>query len=314
MKVANAKTALKVLVSSMVLLGGLGQVAHADAPAANPDTVFAGTGAEGTLTGNIGVYSKYVLRGITQTYNPTYDGSGPESDTPAVQGGVDYVLKNGLYLGYWFSSLGYSYAALNPDTNGKHSQNSFENDFYGGYTGTIGDSGIGYTLGGTIYVYQPGWASTGYETKLGVSYKEVSLTAQTLLNDVTFGNKKDTYFLATWTHALPKDFTFTGQVGAYLYGKHGKYINSTNASTDPNPACVPTGTCYAYKGGYTNEDGSPSTTDKAKTFAFRHLTLGISHPLPITGATWGLQYIIGGDNRFGVHQANTLVGSVGLTF
>ncbi len=309
MKVANAKTALKVLVSSMVLLGGLGQVAHAaDAPA----PALAGTAFEGNLTGNVGVYSKYILRGITQTYNPTYDGSGPEQDAPAVQGGLDYVMKNGLYVGYWFSTLGYSYAALNPESNGKHGQNSFENDFYGGYTGTVGD--VGYTIGGTVYVYQPGWESTGFETKLGLSYKEVGITAQTLLNDVTFGNKKDTYFLATWTHALPRDFTFVGQAGAYYYGKHGKFINSNSASKDPNPACITGGPCYAYLQGFTNEDGSASTTDKAKTFAFRHLTLGVTHPLPIAGGTWGLQYIIGGENRFGVKQANVLVGSLGLTF
>ena len=297
MKVANAKTAtLKVLVSSMVLLAGLGQVAHADAPAANPDTVFAGTGYEGTLTGNIGVYSKYILRGITQTYDATYDKSGPEQDSAAVQGGVDYVLKNGFYAGYWFSTLGYSYAALNPNSNGKHTQNSFENDFYGGYTGNIGDTGIGYTLGGTIYVYQPGWASTGYETKVGLSYKEVGVTAQTLLNDVTFGNSGDTYFLATWTHPLPKDFTFTGQLGAYAYSKHGDFIDSNN----PNKT--------GYHSGYVNGK------DKAKSFQFRQATFGLSHPLPITGATWGIQYIVGGDNRYGLKQANTLVGSLGLTF
>jgi len=127
-------------------------------------------------------------------------------------------------------------------------------------------------------VYTPGWASTGYETKLGLSYGEVSVTAQTLLNDVTFGNTGDTYYLATWTHALPKDFTFTGQVGLYTYGKKGDYINSTKAD---KPGFNP-----AYP------DGNPD----AKTFAFRHVTLGLSHPLPIKGGTWGLQYIVGGDN------------------
>ncbi|HEY4713402.1 MAG TPA: TorF family putative porin, partial [Aquirhabdus sp.] len=85
MKAAIVKTAtLKTLVSSLVLLGGLSQVAHADA---NPNLVQAGTSLEGNLTGNIGVYSKYVLRGIT---------NAPEQDGAAVQGGVDYVLKNGF--------------------------------------------------------------------------------------------------------------------------------------------------------------------------------------------------------------------------
>ena len=302
MKAAIVKSAtLKALVSSLVLLGGLSQVVHAED--ANPNLVLAGTALEGNLTGNIGVYSKYILRGITQTYGTTYDGSGPEQDTPALQGGVDYVLKNGFYAGYWFSTLGYNAASFNPSSNNKHStQNSVESDIYGGYTGTIGSTGIGYTVGGTVYVYNPGWASTGYETKLGLSYGEVAFTAQTLLNDVTWGNSKDTYLLATWTHALPKDFTFVGQVGAYYYGEHGEFFNSDNPADG------------SFMQGFQNVDGSPSTTDKAKTFAFRHVTLGVTHALPFKGGTWGMQYIVGGQNRFGVRQDNQIVGSLGMTF
>ena len=283
MKTAILKTAtLTALVSSMAIMG----VAYADEPAANPNTVMAGTPYEGTLTGNINVYSKYILRGITQTYGPLLasgakGSDGPEMDSPALQGGLDYVLTNGLYVGYWFSTLGYSYASLNPDASGKHSQNSTESDIYGGYTGTLGTSGIGFTLGGTVYVYTPGWESTGYETKVGLSFGEVGVTAQTLLNDVTWGNEGDTYFLATWTHALPKDFTFIGQVGAYAYKKDGQFFAETPDST---------------------------------SFGFRHATVALSHPLPIKGGTWGVQYIVGGDNRYGVKQDNQIVGSLGLTF
>lgn len=255
---------LKALVSSLVLVAGFSQVAHADD--ANPNLVQAGTAFEGNLTGNIGVYSKYILRGITNV---------PEHDSPAVQGGVDYVLKNGFYAGYWFSTLGYSADLPNPR------QNSVESNFVGGYTGTIGSTGIGYTVGGTIYVYTPGWESTAYETKLGLSYGSASVTAQTLLNDVTFGNKGDTYILASYSYALPKDFTLTGQVGAYSYKKDGEFLPETAAS---------------------------------KGFAFRHATVALSHPLPIKGGTWGLQYIVGGDDRYGVDQDNAIVGTLGLTF
>jgi len=293
MKFLNVKrgTALALSIAA-ITTGLLGSMAHAEDT--DPNLVLAGTSYAGDVTGHIDVVSKYILRGITQTYTTKYDNSGPESDQPAVQGGLDYNLKNGLYVGYWFSSLGYSYASLNPNASGKHNQNSVENDFYAGYNGKIGD--VGYTLGGTMYVYEPGWNSTGFETKLGLNYGEVAVTAQTLLNDVTFGNVGDTYFVGTWTHALPKDFTFTAQVGAYLYNKHGDYIDST----DP--------TKPGYHSGY---DGG---SDKAKTFAFRQATLGLTHPLPIKGATWGVQYIFGGDNRYGVQQGNQLVGSLGLTF
>lgn len=230
------------------------------------------------LTGNINVASSYVLRGITESYNPTYDNSGPESDSPVVYGGLDYSTDSGFYVGYWFSTIGYSYANLNPNAS-KDYKNSIEHDLYAGYNGKFGE--LGYTAGATIYYYEPGWESNGYETKLGLSYGPLSVTAQTLLNDVTFGNKGDTYILSTYTHALPKDFTFTGQLGYYFYKKDGDFVPETAAS---------------------------------KSSAFRHLTLGISHPLGATGATMGLQYIIGGDNRYGLNQDNALVGTLGMTF
>lgn len=236
------------------------------------------TPAHAGLTAHVDVVSKYILRGITQTYNSTYDASGPESDGPAVQGGVDYVADNGFYVGYWFSTLGYSYSSCcSPDKPADKGQNSTEHDFYAGYNGKFGS--VGYTVGGTIYYYDPGYESLGYETKLGLTFGSLSLTAQTLLNDVTYGNAGDTYWLASYSTALPKDFTFTGQLGIYTYEKEGDFISGTTESA-----------------------------------AFRHLTLGVTHPVGTTGATWGLQYIIGGDNRFGVSQANQLVGSLAVAF
>lgn len=243
-----------------------------------------------TVTGNIGVVSKYILRGITQTYNATYDNSGPEMDSPALQGGLDYVHPSGFYAGYWFSTIGYSYEHLDPDSD-KTSRNSFENDFYAGYNGKYGD--IGYSVGGTLYYYLPGWESTGFETKVSMSYKDFGISAQTLLNDVTFGNQGDTYILATYTHKLPRDFTFTGSLGYYLYGKDGEFYPETVTVT--------------------RDDGSTYDVT-GKSGAFRHLTLGVTHPLGATGATMGLQYIVGGDNRYGLKQENTIVGSVGFTF
>ncbi len=254
----NKMNALKPLMGAMLLAASASS--------------FAG------LTGNINVASSYVLRGITETYNSTYDNSGPESDSPVVFGGLDYSTDDGFYVGYWFSTIGYSYADLNPNKS-KNYKNSIEHDLYGGYTGKVGE--VGYTVGATMYYYEPGWESTGYETKLGLSYGPLSVTAQTLLNDVTYGNKGDTYFLGTYTHPLPKDFTFTGQVGYYLYKKDGDFVPELPES---------------------------------ESSAFRHLTLGISHPLGATGATMGLQYVIGGENRYGVNQDNALVGTIGMTF
>lgn len=49
---------------------------------------------EHSLTGNVGVVSQYVFRGLSQT-----DGK------PAVQGGFDYAHASGFYLGTWLSNI-----------------------------------------------------------------------------------------------------------------------------------------------------------------------------------------------------------------
>ena len=47
--------------------------------------------AHAELTGNIGVVSKYVLRGIT---------NNTQNNTATVQGGFDYAHSSGVYVGY----------------------------------------------------------------------------------------------------------------------------------------------------------------------------------------------------------------------
>ncbi|MFO8024734.1 TorF family putative porin [Thiohalophilus sp.] len=70
--------------------------------------------AQGELSGNLGVTSNYIWRGVTQT-----------DDQAAVQGGVDYTHDANLYAGVWTSNYG----------NG----NGYELDLYGGYRGRVGD-------------------------------------------------------------------------------------------------------------------------------------------------------------------------------
>ncbi|MDQ5889386.1 MAG: hypothetical protein QG667_2681, partial [Pseudomonadota bacterium] len=119
----------------------------------------------------------------------------------------------------------------------------------------------------------------------------VSATAQTLLHDVTFGNKGDTYWLATYTHALPQDFTATASLGWYTYDKQGRDIDS-------KALCVSAG----------KDEGC------AVSNAFRHFIVGVSKPFGKTGASWGMQYIFAGKNRFDQQQDNQLVGSLTYAF
>lgn len=291
-----------VYLSLLSLLSG-GVAVAADAPPAEAKPPY-------TVTGHVDLVSRYYLRGATKTYGngPALGNQGadaPESDRPALQWGADFVHTNGLYLGYWGSMINYSYKQLGKSyseaiTDFQKSK-SIENDFYGGYNGTLGD--FGYTVGGTYYYYINGEASNALETKLGVSYGPVTLAAQTLLADTVWGNKGDTYWTAVYTQALPYDLSFTANFGFYTYKKEGKYLGTVDTRTGTacaaNEAFVVNG-CYAG----TRPTGS----------AFRHLILGISQPIGSTGLTWGAQAIIPGKNRYDIKQSSRLGLSISYGF
>lgn len=85
-----------------------------------------------SFTGNVGVFSDYRFRGLSQTMQ-----------RPALQGGFDYAHRSGFYLGNWNSNVS---SAVYPNAN-------LEMDFYGGYKPTFGDIGLDV---GFIYYFYPG--------------------------------------------------------------------------------------------------------------------------------------------------------------
>lgn len=92
-----------------------------------------------TFTGNVGVVSNYVFRGISQS-----------AGKPALQGGFDYAHSSGLYAGTWASNV--SWVADNYWSAASSASNSLEIDIYGGYKGAItGD--LGFDLGLITYNY-----------------------------------------------------------------------------------------------------------------------------------------------------------------
>ena len=265
-----------------------------------------------TLTAHIDLVSRYVLRGATSTYgNSTPLGNAgadaPESSKGAVQWGVDWVHESGWSLGYWASTVNYSYRQLGRSYGDRsitafQRGKSIENDFYGAYTGKIvGD--LGYTVGLTGYYYVNGKNANALETKVGLSYGPVSFNAQTLLDDVVWGNKGDTYWTLVYTAPLPHDITFTATLGAYTYRKEGKYLGTTD--TLNGTSCGP-GAAFVVNGCYAGNTPVGS--------AFRHLTLALSAPIPGTPLTASAQWIVGGDNRFGVRQKNQWLASVAYGF
>lgn len=100
--------------------------------------VFAQATPSYSLSGNLGITSNYIFRGITQT-----------GGKPAVQGGFDFSHESGLYAGTWLSNISWL------EDFGAYSHSSLEWDFYAGFKRNIGDSDFYYDLS-TIYYYYAG--------------------------------------------------------------------------------------------------------------------------------------------------------------
>ena len=152
---------------------------------AAPSFVFAADAAPApdlTVAYNIGLYSQYIFRGLTQT-----------DRGPAVQGGVDLTHSSGFYLGAWASNISW---LRDKNTNlGDGSPYSsggrLEIDVYGGYRYTFAN-GVGIDLGALQYIYAGGksagrqgdWASA-YTTELygALSYGWVQAKISSVVSD-----------------------------------------------------------------------------------------------------------------------------------
>lgn len=181
-------------------------------------------------------------------------------------------------VGYWASMINYSYQQLGRSYSDRgitdfRRDKSIENDFYGAYSGKLAGD-LGYKVGMTAYYYINGKHANAFETKAGLSYGPFSLNAQTLLNDVGWGNTGDTYWTLVYSTVLPYQVTFTSTLGAYTYNRQSKYLGSVDTLTGiacgPHAAFVVNG-CYP--------GNSPSRG------GFRHLTLVLSAPIPGTPVT-----------------------------
>jgi uncharacterized protein (TIGR02001 family) len=117
---------MKKLVHALVLTGLVGVPALAVAAEESPHK----------LSANVGLYSDYVFRGISQT-----------GGDPAIQGGLDYTHSSGFYLGTWASNVGWI-----EDFQGYDSGN-MEIDLYGGFRGNIGKSDFTFDVGAIQYWY-----------------------------------------------------------------------------------------------------------------------------------------------------------------
>src|SRR4029453_8356894 len=104
---ASARFRKSMLAAALGMLFAQSALAQTPAPAPPP---------EQTITANVGLFSEYLFRGISQT-----------AGKPAVQGGFDYAHSSGFYLGTWGSNVSLL------EGFGADSRSSLGWDLYGGY-------------------------------------------------------------------------------------------------------------------------------------------------------------------------------------
>ncbi|MBY0440408.1 MAG: TorF family putative porin [Burkholderiales bacterium] len=175
-----------------------------------------------TFTGNVGLFSQYIFRGLTQT-----DGK------PALQGGFDYSHASGFYAGLWGSNV--SWLTDSAAYNG--GSYSVEIDTYLGFKMPVGD--FTFDVGFLRYNYPGRVPPTGLaagtakadtnEVYAAVTWKFATLKYSYSLGD-TFGvdNARGSDFLDL-TATLPlgsSGFNLIGHVGRQTY----EGPNSANAA------------------------------------------------------------------------------------
>src|SRR4030065_1019634 len=142
--------------------------------------------AHADLTGNIGVYSKYVLRGMT---------NNAENDGTTVEGGLDWSHSSGLYLGYWGSNLDYGATRTSTTNTG------FENDIYGGFKFKAGPVDI--NLGVIYYAYTQALDSDAPEAVVAAGFGPVTIGAKHPNQDVAWRHTRDTHLTADYAPDPP---------------------------------------------------------------------------------------------------------------
>jgi uncharacterized protein (TIGR02001 family) len=198
-------------------------VAQSAAPAAAAPT------PEHTVTGNVGLFSEYRFRGISQTFAK-----------PAIQGGFDYSHSSGIYLGNWNSNV--SSGAGFPGGN-------IEMDVYGGWKKSWDDWGLDV---GFIYYYYPGTnaglapasftnprtgkVNTGLvdnkEIYIGGSWKWLSAKYYYAVDDYFNlpGTKGSNYLDVSATYDLGAGWGLVGHVGSFRLKGWSVGTAATNAN------------------------------------------------------------------------------------
>jgi uncharacterized protein (TIGR02001 family) len=223
-----------LLVTSLLAALGAPAVSNAQtAPAADKPAAAPEAKSPHTITGNVGLVSQYVFRGLSQT-----------NGKPAIQGGLDYSHASGFYAGTWLSNISW-YTDQNaniasapvslaspgsvgaPYTPNRSNAASLEWDFYGGYKGSFAGDWT-YDIGALRYYYPGRFENVGAyrnpdttEVYGAIGYKWVSLKYSKAISTYTFGvneSKGASYLDLSASAPLGESgFTLLAHVGRQEY-------------------------------------------------------------------------------------------------
>lgn len=137
----------KLLLAALGAMFALPVLAEDAAATKHKEDVHVIPASAHTVTGNVGLFSQYIYRGLTQT-----------NEKPALQGGFDYAHSSGLYAGVWGSNVSWvsdpcsgtiAPAAL---AAGNCGSASLELDTYAGFKGGFAGD-FSYDIGFLRYNY-----------------------------------------------------------------------------------------------------------------------------------------------------------------
>ena len=214
-----------------------------------------------TLTGNAGIFSQYIFRGLKQT-----------NGKPAFQGGFDYAHESGFYAGTWMSNISWlkenaSNAVAGTVQGTYGGGGSLEADFYGGYKMGLAED---VTLDlGTLYYYYPG---------------DLNRAAQVAFPGLVSADTWEIYLAPSWKWLSAK---YSYGVKSSTFGvrdsKGTSYLDiSANYPIEGTPVTLMAHWGWQkYKGTDSNNSsvsGKQLSNDAA--FSYKDIKLGASYALP----------------------------------
>ncbi len=186
------------------------------------------------FSANVGLFSDYRFRGISQT-----------DKKPAVQGGFDLGHSSGLYIGNWNSNIDSAFY------NGAN----MEMDFYGGYKHAF-DGGFGLDVGVITYYYPNSGSNPIGSTKIdnielyiGGAFGPVTLKYNYAVSDFfsTPDSSGSSYLDLGFSYDLGHNFGVVAHYG-YQRLKGGAVVTQIDGGTANNISDWKLGVTYTVDG------------------------------------------------------------------